>query len=459
MSTFQLDHQTANLVCKWSKPDCFKTFSSAEEMFNHLCDCHVGRKRSGNLSLSCSWEGCDHKAAKRDRESTIDLIFAFEDISTSNQLFFDRRYDLSHDGFATRRSSDPMIYGSTKSLTRQPITNSIRAPGLLYIKSLSYPSHWAQHSTPSTHTYHGDQPQANRARVYSIPQNQTTGWTGGNVQATVPGPVPRERSYSVPRHNPYQRPQPEQIYPYPSTWNAEFNFPTERQQRVEPIAEVGSYNPNVTLFNQFQFLEQYSQPTDSLPPHISSSSEPPSTSSGSSSSSNHHTAAHLAPPGDWSEIFSFVADTRRESEPYSITSDDFSGSDGLSGVSVGDSHHELSRTSSLPCQALYPATIPPFDSYENLGFRHSMSAGVPEEPLHLTDIQIRNFLQQPFDQPYPEPSGEFQSTDNFYQPQNYGCVDNLDALLSLADLGGHSHVPEDTNNGIFMNIAPFQYLV
>ncbi|KAH9441809.1 hypothetical protein MJO29_015155 [Puccinia striiformis f. sp. tritici] len=446
MSTFQLDHQTANLVCKWSKPDCFKTFSSAEEMFNHLCDCHVGRKRSGNLSLSCSWEGCDHKAAKRDHMTSHMMVHC--PLQTNVCGICDKTFKRSYD-LRKHEVTHTAAHHELHTRSRAVVYQELELPFPIGLNT----------STASNHTYHGDQPQANRARVYSIPQNQTTAWTGGNVQATVPGPVPRERSYSVPRHNPYQRPQPEQIYPYPSTWNAEFNFPSERQQRVEPIAEVGSYNPNVTLFNQFQFLEQYSQPADSLAPHISSSSEPPSTSSGSSSSSNHHTAAHLAPPGDWSEIFSFVADTRRESEPYSITSDDFSGSDGLSGVSVGDSHHELSRTSSLPCQALYPATIPPFNSYENLGFRHSMSAGVPEEPLHLTDIQIRNFLQQPFDQPYSEPSGEFQSTDNFYQPQNYGCADNLDALLSLADLGGHSHVPEDTNNGIFMNIAPFQYLV
>ncbi|KAI9617903.1 hypothetical protein H4Q26_012768 [Puccinia striiformis f. sp. tritici PST-130] len=377
-------------------------------MFNHLCDCHVGRKRSGNLSLSCSWEGCDHKG-RQARSYDIHMMVHCP-LQTNVCGICDKTFKRSYD------------LRKHEVLTRQPITNSTRAPGLLYIKSLSYPSPLGSTLRP--------------IQSY-LPR--------GNVQATAPGPVPRERSYSVPRHNPYQRPQPEQIYPYPSTWNAEFNFPSERQQRVEPIAEVGSYNPNVTLFNQFQFLEQYSQPADSLAPHISSSSEPPSTSSGSSSSSNHHTAAHLAPPGDWSEIFSFVADTRRESEPYSITSDDFSGSDGLSGVSVGDSHHELSRTSSLPCQALYPATIP---------LQLLRKPGIPSFHIFRSGISSTTF-----DQPYSEPSGEFQSTDNFYQPQNYGCADNLDALLSLADLGGHSHVPEDTNNGIFMNIAPFQYLV
>ncbi|KAI9627865.1 hypothetical protein KEM48_011940 [Puccinia striiformis f. sp. tritici PST-130] len=285
MSTFQLDHQTANLVCKWSKPDCFKTFSSAEEMFNHLCDCHVGRKRSGNLSLSCSWEGCDHKAAKRDHMTSHMMVHCPLQTNVC--------------GICDKTFKRLMIYGSTNSLS-------------------------------SIHNLRTHSPHISPARASHLPPLRAV----HHLPITIRRPILRPRGTGL---------------KYSHSW---------------PIHEG--------------------------------------------------------------------------KRAYSITSDDFSGSDGLSGVSVGDSHHELSRTSSLPCQALYPATIPPFNSYENLGFRHSMSAGVPEEPLHLTDIQIRNFLQQPFDQPYSEPSGEFQSTDNFYQPQNYGCADNLDALLSLADLGAGS---------------------
>ncbi|KAK9897487.1 hypothetical protein P389DRAFT_135706, partial [Cystobasidium minutum MCA 4210] len=31
-----------------------------------LCDSHVGRKSSGNLSLTCFWKGCNTTCSKRD---------------------------------------------------------------------------------------------------------------------------------------------------------------------------------------------------------------------------------------------------------------------------------------------------------------------------------------------------------------------------------------------------------
>ncbi|CAG83098.1 YALI0B13640p [Yarrowia lipolytica CLIB122] len=53
-----------NLVCKWGP--CGKTFGSAEKLYAHLCDAHVGRKCTHNLSLVCNWDNCGIVTVKRD---------------------------------------------------------------------------------------------------------------------------------------------------------------------------------------------------------------------------------------------------------------------------------------------------------------------------------------------------------------------------------------------------------
>lgn len=50
--------------CKWQ--DCKLVFDSPEVMYEHLCDEHVGRKCSNNLSLTCLWDHCGTTTVKRD---------------------------------------------------------------------------------------------------------------------------------------------------------------------------------------------------------------------------------------------------------------------------------------------------------------------------------------------------------------------------------------------------------
>lgn len=52
------------LRCKWL--DCTKLFSRAEDLYNHLCEVHVGRKSTNNLSLTCRWDNCQINTVKRD---------------------------------------------------------------------------------------------------------------------------------------------------------------------------------------------------------------------------------------------------------------------------------------------------------------------------------------------------------------------------------------------------------
>lgn len=50
--------------CHWG--DCGIIFQTPEILYEHLCDDHVGRKSSNNLSLVCCWDNCGTRTVKRD---------------------------------------------------------------------------------------------------------------------------------------------------------------------------------------------------------------------------------------------------------------------------------------------------------------------------------------------------------------------------------------------------------
>lgn len=54
----------ARLRCKWLT--CSSTFETPELLYTHLCEAHVGRKSTNNLSLACRWDGCRVITVKRD---------------------------------------------------------------------------------------------------------------------------------------------------------------------------------------------------------------------------------------------------------------------------------------------------------------------------------------------------------------------------------------------------------
>ncbi|KAK9362623.1 hypothetical protein V1504DRAFT_387346 [Lipomyces starkeyi] len=55
---------TSGLVCQWAA--CGDRFENAEDLYNHLCDFHVGRKSTNNLCLTCAWGNCRTATVKRD---------------------------------------------------------------------------------------------------------------------------------------------------------------------------------------------------------------------------------------------------------------------------------------------------------------------------------------------------------------------------------------------------------
>ncbi|KAK3322546.1 pH-response transcription factor pacC/RIM101 [Apodospora peruviana] len=56
--------QDESLVCRWS--DCNERFSTAEILYDHICEKHVGRKSTNNLNLTCQWNSCRTTTVKRD---------------------------------------------------------------------------------------------------------------------------------------------------------------------------------------------------------------------------------------------------------------------------------------------------------------------------------------------------------------------------------------------------------
>ncbi|KAI9613495.1 hypothetical protein H4Q26_010100 [Puccinia striiformis f. sp. tritici PST-130] len=102
----------------------------ALELFNHLCDLHVGRKRHGNLSLNCNWEACDHKAAKRDHMTSHMMVHCPLQTNVCGicSKTFKRSYDLrKHE--VTHTAAHHQAHGRSratiyKELSPGPISGS-----------------------------------------------------------------------------------------------------------------------------------------------------------------------------------------------------------------------------------------------------------------------------------------------------------------------------------------------
>lgn len=55
----------SSLIRSGFSPAC-SVANSPEDLYEHLCQDHIGRKSTNNLCLTCHWEGCGVVCAKRD---------------------------------------------------------------------------------------------------------------------------------------------------------------------------------------------------------------------------------------------------------------------------------------------------------------------------------------------------------------------------------------------------------
>ncbi|KAK3065944.1 hypothetical protein LTR53_017864, partial [Teratosphaeriaceae sp. CCFEE 6253] len=53
-----------NLTCQWQ--GCGERTDTAEALYDHVCERHVGRKSTNNLNLTCQWGACRTTTVKRD---------------------------------------------------------------------------------------------------------------------------------------------------------------------------------------------------------------------------------------------------------------------------------------------------------------------------------------------------------------------------------------------------------
>ena len=57
--------QSPSHPCLWHA--CTLSFTDPEQLYNHLCNDHIGRKSTNNLTLTCKWKNeCNTTCAKRD---------------------------------------------------------------------------------------------------------------------------------------------------------------------------------------------------------------------------------------------------------------------------------------------------------------------------------------------------------------------------------------------------------
>ncbi|KAK3078391.1 hypothetical protein LTS18_007626 [Coniosporium uncinatum] len=60
----QQQQQQQQILCQWS--NCGERCGTAEQLYDHICERHVGRKSINNLNLTCQWGNCRTSTVKRD---------------------------------------------------------------------------------------------------------------------------------------------------------------------------------------------------------------------------------------------------------------------------------------------------------------------------------------------------------------------------------------------------------
>ncbi|KAI9717748.1 MAG: hypothetical protein M1812_004477 [Candelaria pacifica] len=62
--TPQQNSRDDSLACQWN--GCGESSPSPEQLYDHVCERHVGRKSTNNLNLTCQWGACRTTTVKRD---------------------------------------------------------------------------------------------------------------------------------------------------------------------------------------------------------------------------------------------------------------------------------------------------------------------------------------------------------------------------------------------------------
>lgn len=325
-----------------------------------------GRKRHGNLSLICSWEGCDHKAAKRDHMTSHMMVHCplRTNVCGICEKTFKRSYDLRK-----HEITHTAAHHQAHARSRAVIYKELEIPFTTRL----------EHSTP-----------VNRSRVYSYPQDQSSDWIGTDLKTLVSGPVHRASSFSGSRSSPYERAYPQKKHSYSSNRNDAFAASTSHWNDVGlgPIGEGAPLNACEMLVNPFQLSEQ----VQSNSSEFLESNELPSTQLNEPSGYKQPMCSQSVTMDpltsvNWPQIFSYnMAQARAESPPTALPSKEFPDLFGAGPPT------ELLGTNSLPFYDVHPASDSSLTSYEDLDLYQLLSAPTNEDPTAIPNIQMLNML-------------------------------------------------------------------
>ncbi|KAJ3177683.1 hypothetical protein HDU85_005794 [Gaertneriomyces sp. JEL0708] len=152
--------------CQWhspSGPACTQTFPTADALFTHLTETHIGRSRSGNLCLTCYWQQCGKEFQKRDHVTS----HLRKHLDIRNHVCpicarpFKRKQDLAKHHKVHSKEGDEGVGDKdvkeeeggrdlSGGLLQPPSTNEAATAYLSPYSQNASPSHSLSYDTPST---------------------------------------------------------------------------------------------------------------------------------------------------------------------------------------------------------------------------------------------------------------------------------------------------------------------